>query len=178
MCSSDLDDDLRQRIIRERVVVLDGSDIGQAMFRQRLSPADRHKVRQLKLAALGEADDLAGILIATALYPPGAPQEQQVELTRRLMQSVSTDFKRFQTLEQQTHELRFTNEMLALRSVADRQFDSPLAMLQEFLNQWMKKIDADRVVLYLKNQAGAGLGKPCYEAALQAMAASKPTGKG
>jgi diguanylate cyclase (GGDEF)-like protein len=155
-----IDDDLRQRIIRERVVVLDGSDIGQAMFRQRLSPADRHKVRQLKLAALGEADDLAGILIATALYPPGAPQEQQVELTRRLMQSVSTDFKRFQTLEQQTHELRFTNEMLALRSVADRQFDSPLAMLQEFLNQWMKKIDADRVVLYLKNQAGAGLGKP------------------
>jgi diguanylate cyclase (GGDEF)-like protein len=155
-----IDDELRQRIIRERVVVLDGSDAGFVMLWQSLSPTDRRKIQQLNLAALGDADDLAGILITTALYPPGAPHEQQVELTRRLMQSVSTDFKRFQTLEQKTHELRFTNEMLALRSIADRKFDSPLAMIQEFLNQWMKKIDADRVVLYLKNKADAGLGKP------------------
>jgi diguanylate cyclase (GGDEF)-like protein len=155
-----IDEELRQRIDRERVVVLDGSDAGFVMFWQSLSPTDRRKIRQLNLAALGDPGEMAGMLITTALYPPGAPQEQQVELARRLMQSVSTDFKRFQTLEQQTHELHFTNEILALRSIADRQFESPLAMLQEFLNQWMKKIDADRVVLYLKNKAGAGLGKP------------------
>jgi diguanylate cyclase (GGDEF)-like protein len=162
-----IDDELRQRIIRERVVVLDGSDAGFVMLWQSLTPTDRRKIRQLNLAALGDADDLAGILITTALYPPGAPQEQQVELTRRLMQSVSTDFKRFQTLEQKTHELRFTNEMLALRSIADRKFNSPLAMIQEFLNQWMKKIDADRVVLYLKNKAGEGLGKPLIRCGIE-----------
>lgn len=162
-----LDDELKQRILRDRVVVLEGAELKATALYRSIAATDRRKICRLNLAALGDADELAGILVSTALYPPGAALEQQIELTRRLMQSVSTDFKRSQVLEQQSHKLRTTNEMLALRSIADIQFDSPLAMIQEFVNQWMIKVDATRAVLYLKNQEQGNAGKSLVRCGIQ-----------
>ena len=169
-----IDDDLLRKVVRERVLVLADAELRTSSLLRSLAAADRRKVRRLNLAIVGEGNKIAGILITTSLYPPGAPQDQQIELTRRLMQSLSTDLKRSQTVEQQLEELRTTSEMLDLRLIADRQFDSSLTMIREFLCQLMQKLAADRVSLYLTKKSSDSPGKPlvrsgiAFESAVQA----------
>ena len=107
-----------------------------------------------------------GALVTTGLYPAGALREQQMELAKRLMLSVAGSLKHSQTLQMREHQLRLTNEMLELRSIADHQFDSPLTMIEEFLLRLTEKAAAQRAALfsglkpvssYVRVSAGSGV---------------------
>jgi diguanylate cyclase (GGDEF)-like protein len=162
-----VDDDLLRKVVRERVLVLTVAELQSSTLLRSLSATDRRKVSRLNLVAVGDGNQMAGILITTSLYPPGAPQEQQIELIRRLMQSISTNFKRSQTVEKQMQELRTTSEMLDLRLIADQQFDTPLTMIREFLFQLMQKLEADRVSLYLVKKNSDTPCKPLVRSGIE-----------
>lgn len=149
-----IDDTLSRRVMRERVVALEGAELAGSEIAGTFSNEDRGKARQLTLIAVGDGQDLAGILLTTALYPAGASREQQLELARRLMISVTGNLKRSHTLAMQEHQIRLTGEMLELRGISDRQYDTPARMLDAFLNCLRSKLGADRGVLFLTSPGG------------------------
>ena len=147
-----IDRELLEEVGRKRTVVLEGRRLRESELLGSLSPADRGKAHQVYLLAVGDTGEAAGTLITTNLYPAGAALEQQLELGQRLMQSISGNLKRAEVLERQEHRLRATSEMLDLRSLADGQFDSPLKMLDAFVNRLREMVGAERGALYLATQ--------------------------
>jgi diguanylate cyclase (GGDEF)-like protein len=144
-----IDRDLLDEAQQNGIVVLEDARMRESKLLASLAEPDRDKVRSLFLVAIGEPGDVVGILVTTALFPAGAPREHQLELAGRLMLSVAGNLKRKQTLEQQEHRLRMTSEMLQLRSISDQQFESPLAMFDEFLNRLLDMVAGERAALFL-----------------------------
>ena len=93
--------------------------------------------------------------MTTALYPAGASATSSSSWRCRLMISVTGNLKRSQTLALQEHQIRSTAEMLELRSITDRQYDTPARMLDAFLNCLRIKTSADRGVLFLTTPEGS-----------------------
>ncbi len=142
-----------KRLKEERVIVLNGSTLSESEWLVPFSPKDRGRITELFLIAVGSKDEVTGVLISTALYPPGVSREQQIELATRLMISVSSNVKRSQDLESQKVELRAAKEMLDLRRVTDRTFESPTKMTEEFLSALSKIVEADRGALYFSGNS-------------------------
>jgi diguanylate cyclase (GGDEF)-like protein len=145
----DLEGEFVPRLTRGGMMTLSRQEARQTRLWKALSPSDRSKIQQLHLFGVGSSDDLPGVLMTTALGPSGVETVQQIELTRRLLSSVTFSLRDKLQLETKEDQLRSTEEMLALRSVIDRNFDSPAQMLEEFLRQAAEKLNADRAALYL-----------------------------
>ncbi len=146
-----IDAALQQRVADARAVVLESSEIAQSGVLREIAHKDRGKVDRLFLVAIGDSDSLAGVLVTTSLYPEGAPIEQQLELARRLMKSITGDLRQFQAMQVQETKLRTASAVLELRAVADRHYESPLAMIDAFLNDLQSKLKVDRASIYLMN---------------------------
>ena len=67
--------------------------------------------------------------------PTGIETAQQIELTRRLLSSVTCSLRDKLQLETKADQLRSTEEMLALRRVVDRDYETPAQMLEEFFGR-------------------------------------------
>jgi diguanylate cyclase (GGDEF)-like protein len=156
-CSLKLSDELKDRVARQRAVVLADAELWDHEILGGLAQEDRGKVRQLHLIAVGEPGDLTAVLVTTSLYPAGATTEQQIELARRLMAGIAANLKRSHQLQTQEHQLRMASEMLELRSITDGRHDTPLGMLEEFIACLRDKIGTDRAALYLVSKES---GKP------------------
>lgn len=139
----------RQRLRRQRVIVLEGAQLHRTGCMTGVTRSDRGKIRRLFLIATGKPDELNGLLITTSLFPSGATREQQLELAGRLMQGVARNLERSLVLADQQDRLRMTDEMLQLRAIVDRQFESPFALLEEFLDLLRRQLGAKRAALYL-----------------------------
>ncbi|MFN0199162.1 MAG: diguanylate cyclase [Planctomycetaceae bacterium] len=137
-----------KRLKDERVIVLDGAALLESEWLVPFSSKDRGRISELFLIAVGSRDEVSGVLISTVLYPPGVSREQQIELATRLMISVSSNVKRSQDLESQKIELLAAKEMLDLRRVTDRSFESPMKMTEDFLSALTRIVGADRGALY------------------------------
>ncbi len=85
-----------------------------------LSPADRQRFDRLFIAGIGDAESLAGVIVTTSLIPPGIPLEEQVELVRRLMRSLSGIVRRSTELEVRDQQLQSMKEIMELRAVTDQ----------------------------------------------------------
>ncbi|MGE3313989.1 MAG: diguanylate cyclase [Planctomycetaceae bacterium] len=144
-----IDASFLRRVTNERAIMIEGSELAGSELSLSLTPKDRGKARRLFLVAVGDSENLAGVFVTTSLYPEEAPLEQQLELARRLMLSVAGDLRQSQALEQQEHRLRTTAEVLELRSIVDRHYDTPLAMVEAFLDRVRHKLGADRAAIYL-----------------------------
>jgi diguanylate cyclase (GGDEF)-like protein len=144
-----IDASLLRRVANERALMIAGPELSGSELSLSLAPKDRGKARRLFLVAVGDSDNLSGVFVTTSLYPEEAPLEQQLELARRLMLSVAGDLRQSQALEQQENRLRTTAEVLELRSIVDRHYDTPLAMVEAFLDRLRAKLGADRAALYL-----------------------------
>lgn len=147
-----IDEPLQEQLAQQKSVVLEGAALQRTGLWASLVGKDRAKVREFFLFAVGEPGDLRGILLSTDLFPAGADRRQQIELAERLMSSISHSLKYKQTLETQQAQLHWTSEMLQLRALADRHFDSPLQMIEEFIRQVAVKIGAERASLFLTPQ--------------------------
>jgi diguanylate cyclase (GGDEF)-like protein len=147
-----LNEELFDEIRREKSIVIENEQLHSHFVLSQLSHADRKKIRQLYLISVGEENESVGVLVTTGLFPTGAPQEQQVELGHRLMTSVAGNIRQIQALETQETRLRSTTEMLELRSITDRHYATPLAMIEEFVTSLSMRVGAGRAALYLTSQ--------------------------
>ncbi len=150
------DDSVCRKAAKERLHVVDGAALTDSGLVSLLSNEDRGKARQVYLVAIGDERDFFGLLLTTTLYPSSASREQQHELARRLMASVSANLKRSLTLAMQENQLRSTSEMLELRGITDRQDEAPARMFDAFVNCLRLKLDMERGSLHLTSPEGDG----------------------
>jgi len=138
-----------RRLRRQRVIVIEGEKLHRTECLTGITRSDRGKIRQLFLIATGPPNELDGLLMTTSLFPSTATREQQIELAGRLMQGVSGNLQRSLVLADQQDRLRLTDEMLQLRAIVDRRFESPSALLEEFLDLLRQQLGAARAALHL-----------------------------
>lgn len=140
---------LRERVLKEGLVVVHGNEMRECELCKHLSRTDRDKSAKVFLASVTHSDGFAFMFMTTSLYPAGADLDQQIELAKRLMASVAGNLKRTYELELQEDQYRITNDVLELRSIADRQFETPAKMLTDFVAKLAEKVNAHRVALRL-----------------------------
>ena len=155
----DLESGLLSRLSKGEAVAFNRQQVRDSRIWDSLASRDRNKLDQLYLfgigpagsasASSGPAGDLLGVLLTTCLGPTGLETPQQIELIKRLLATIHCTLRDKQTLELQQDQLQSTGEMLALRNVVDRKYDSPAQMLEEFVRQAAEKSAADRASLYL-----------------------------
>ncbi|QDT62963.1 sensor domain-containing diguanylate cyclase [Calycomorphotria hydatis] len=143
-----------QHIQKERAVIRDLNSEQYAQFVGALERNDARKARKLCFIAVGSIQDPVGVFVTTDLYPTGASQQQQEELAHRLMGNVATSLAHTRLLENRELQLRAVSEMLELRTVTDKQFDSPVTMIRDFTESLRKKVGADRASVYLPEADG------------------------
>ena len=149
------------------VLVWDAPTPGKCPLYAQLAPADRRKARQLFAFAVADDEGLLSVLVSTSLLPIAAPREDQVELTRRLMQSLAPSLRHNLNQEHQATQLRCTREMLELRSISDGKHDQPYGMLEKFLTRLGQLLDADRVALFLSTREQFGVPRPIVRCGIQ-----------
>ena len=145
----DLESGLLSRLLQGETMTLSRQEVRDSRIWDSLSPRDRNKFEQLHLFGIGPAGSLLGVLLTTHLCPLGLEPAQQFELIKRLLSTIYCSLRDKQQLESQQLQLHSTGEMLALRNVIDRNYDSPAQMLEEFVRQAAEKSAADRASLYL-----------------------------
>jgi diguanylate cyclase (GGDEF)-like protein len=155
-----VDPELLNRVASEGVAAFRRSDLQGTRLFESLSPADRQRFDRLFLAGIGDAKSLAGVIVTTALIPPGIPLEEQVELARRLMRSLSGIVRRSTELEVRDQQLQSINEIMELRAVTDQKHASPLDMVEAFVDRLREMTGAERAVLFLITPDGRGSYKP------------------
>jgi diguanylate cyclase (GGDEF)-like protein len=155
-----VDPELLKRVGSEGVAAFRRSDLQGTRLFESLSPADRQQFDRLFIAGIGDAECLAGVIVTTALIPPGIPLEEQVELARRLMRSLSGIVRRSTELEVRDQQLQSINEIMELRAVTDKKHASPLDMVEAFVDRLRQMTGAERAVLFLITPDGRGSYKP------------------
>ncbi|MCH7987654.1 MAG: GGDEF domain-containing protein [Planctomycetes bacterium] len=144
-----IDIDLHQQVQRKKLVILERVRLYESQLMAGLASEDRKKVKQIYLLALGNSDDLRGVIATTSLYPSGISIKRQIALARGLMLCVSSNLKHTLVLEKQEGLLRTTGGMLDLRKIADQQFSNPLLMIEQFLKLLAEQIHFDRTAVYM-----------------------------
>jgi diguanylate cyclase (GGDEF)-like protein len=155
-----VDPELLKRVGSEGVAAFRRSDLTGTRLFESLAPADRQRFDRLFIAGIGDAECLAGVIVTTALIPPGIPLEEQIELARRLMRSLSGIVRRSTELEVRDQQLQSINEIMELRAVTDQKHASPLDMVEAFVDRLREMTGAERAVLFLITPDGRGSYKP------------------
>ena len=149
-----------ERVRKEGVIVLRKVEIYGSRLYENLSVVDRTRFDRLFLAGIGTADDLAGVIVTTSLIPSGIPLDEQIELAKRLMRSLTVIVKRTEELHSRDRQLQSMQEIMELRTVTDQKHRSPLDMIEAFVDRLREMTQADRAVLFLVNPDGKGSYKP------------------
>jgi diguanylate cyclase (GGDEF)-like protein len=144
-----VDSCLLSRIALARSAIVAGPELRASTLWNSLTSKDRAKAPRLHLVLAGNGDEFLGLLIATSLAPRGVQPDDQIYAARRILDSITGSLRDKSALREHENELQSTNEMLALRAVTDRQFDSPVQMISEFVRETAVKIDADRSTIYV-----------------------------
>jgi diguanylate cyclase (GGDEF)-like protein len=155
-----VDPELLKRVAGEGVAAFRRNDLVGTRLFESLSLADRQRFDRLFISGIGDAQSLAGVIVSTSLIPPGIPFEEQVELARRLMRSLSGIVRRSTELEVRDQQLQSINEIMELRAVTDQKHASPLDMVEAFVDRLREMTGAERAVLFLITPDGRGSYKP------------------
>jgi diguanylate cyclase (GGDEF)-like protein len=148
------------RVRKEGVTVLSKVEIYGSRLYETLTAGDRSRLERLFLAGIGTADDLAGVILTTSLFPAGIPLDEQIELAKRLMRSLGGIVKRTEELQSRDRQLQSMKEIMELRMVTDQKHRSPLDMIEAFVDRLREMAQADRAVLFLANGDGKNTYKP------------------
>ena len=144
-----IDDRLLERLQYERSITLRGNSLSNSNIVDGLEYSNRGKFHELHLIAIGEPGSLRGVFLTSTLFPVGCPRSAQLELAVRLMTTVAGSLRRVEDRQVHQTQLRFAREMLELRSVADLSFETPMLMIEAFLDRLRKIVGADRIALFL-----------------------------
>ncbi|GIX05368.1 MAG: hypothetical protein KatS3mg114_1237 [Planctomycetaceae bacterium] len=116
---------------------------------QQLAEADRHKAQHLYVFSLADDEGLLGVLISTTLLVASASEQERMQVTSRVLNSLAPALRAALNLELQAHELQVTREMLELRSMIDGDYEQPWQVLEQFLNRLAEFTEADHAALFL-----------------------------
>ena len=152
--------ELREQVFVEKTVVLEGQPLHESVLWSGLSSHDRARTQQLYLLCVDYGDEFMGLFLTTSLLPPGAERKEQLELAERLMVSIGCTLKHRQNYEEQQAQLHLTSEMLQLRELSDRRYESPLKMIEEFVRQLAERCQASRAALILNTPESTATGQP------------------
>ena len=155
-----VDASILKQVAAEGVVVLRKNEMYGTQIYDGLSFADRSRFDRLFFAAVGDSNNMAGVIVSTALIPAGIPVDQQIELARRVTQSLTGIVKHMEEVDHRERQLQSINEVMELRAVTDQKFSSPLQMIEAFVNRLREMADAERAVLFLVPPEGKGAYKP------------------
>jgi diguanylate cyclase (GGDEF)-like protein len=145
----DLESDLLSRLPPGGMLTLSREETRRSRMWQSLSPPDRSKIKELHLFGIGLPGELLGVLMATALPPADFEASQRAELARRLLSGIAVSLRDKRQLANREDQIRSSGDRLALRSVADRDYESPAQMLEEFLRHAAVKLGAERASLHV-----------------------------
>jgi diguanylate cyclase (GGDEF)-like protein len=155
------------QIARDGVLLIERSELAGSRLFDGLSATDRTRFNRLFLAAVGDLQEPAGVIVTTSLFPNGIPLDQQMELARRLTQSLSGIIRRTKELRVRDKQLQSITENMELRSVADRKHDSPLLMIEAIVDRLREMSQAERAVLFLITPDGTGPYKALCRCGIQ-----------
>ncbi len=142
------------------VSILKERELRQSELWSRLSVEDRRKSQEVFLLPIASGGELIGVVLTTELCPLAATKKQQMELARRLMPCIGGTLKQSRALKHRENQLRFTGEMLQLRSLTDRIYATPLDMVQTYLSAVQSMVDADGATLFFPSGDEAVQWKP------------------
>jgi diguanylate cyclase (GGDEF)-like protein len=148
----EVDDVFHSRLQRGEPVVLAGDLLRSSRLWESLPHSARTVIRELYLFGIGSQEELNGAFVTSGLVCSGGDWARQLESTARLLSAVSDSLRDRWRLESRQLELQWRDDMLFLRSIADRNFESPLRMIGEFIEQTALRIQADRVTLFLSSR--------------------------
>jgi diguanylate cyclase (GGDEF)-like protein len=140
------------RLVRGEPVVLVGDLLRASRLWATLPAGVRPKIRELYLFGVRGPDDLLGAFAVSGLLAPAGDWPRQLESTARVLTAVAGSLRDRWRLESRQNELHSKDEMLSLRSIADRHYESPLRMIGEYVEQAAAKIGAARAALFLANR--------------------------
>jgi diguanylate cyclase (GGDEF)-like protein len=148
------------RVRKEGIAVFSKVEVYGSRLYENLAAIDRARFEKLFLCGIGTADDLAGVILTTSLFPVGIPLDEQIELAKRLMRSLGGIVKRTEELQSRDRQLQSMKEIMELRTVTDQKHRSPLDMIEAFVDRLREMAQADRAVLFLANGDGKNTYKP------------------
>ncbi|MDA1013663.1 MAG: GGDEF domain-containing protein [Planctomycetota bacterium] len=144
-----IDAELKRRIAAEHIVTLEGRELFDSPLLSGLGRNDRGKARRLVCIAAGARPDLSGVFLTTAFPLKDVAIERQIELTSRLLECLGRHFAQSQRVSEQEGELQIAAEILALGSIVDRDFRTPITMVRHMLEQLLERFDGFRAALFM-----------------------------
>ncbi len=107
---------------------------------------------------LSSAGGTFGLVFSNVPALNGLEPEQAQSILGNLLRRVAQRMRRCLTQEQQSNDFELAREILSLRHITDLQFDTPLAMLEGFVQRLASATQSDRAALYLST-ADSSVGK-------------------
>ncbi|MBX3450480.1 MAG: GGDEF domain-containing protein [Planctomycetaceae bacterium] len=150
-----IDPELVTRLRAERGLLLSGAALQRSRLLSGFSTEDRRKVSTLYLIGVGDNEDLFAVLVTTRLIGIGVDEDEQIELSKRLMATIAGGLRQNLELRKQAQQLQFTQEMLELRTIADASADQPMRMIERFLSRLVELVAARRATVFLNPSASA-----------------------
>jgi diguanylate cyclase (GGDEF)-like protein len=135
----------------EEYLCLKGRELRQSDLWLRLSPEDRRKTEEVYVFPFIIGGQIRGAFVTTGLYPGTFSRSDQLGLAQRIISGIGGTLKQRLALESKAHELRYTQELLHLRSLTDDSFASTLDMVHSYVRAVQSMLDADGAILFLKS---------------------------
>jgi diguanylate cyclase (GGDEF)-like protein len=142
-----LPDELLYRLKSQNPLAIQKDPDVYGLF-ERLDVVDRDKTSTLYLTALEDGQETFGVLVTSELWPQGLPESEQRLFMKRVARRIGKRCQQIHFSEQQTNELRLTQDMLELRAIADAPHNEPLETLTRFAKRLLDSTHADRVAVY------------------------------
>lgn len=128
-------------------ISLDGPQADTALF---LPKTEHQYSAELVLFPLRDEKEVFAVVATTRLFPQQAPREQQLEITRKLLETVGNCLQRSQSFNESNGQLQATREKLALRSIADAHTETPLNLVKMFLTEMLRMTGSETAAMFVK----------------------------
>jgi len=137
------------RVTEQGTLRLTAKDLANTKFVEGLNQRERKKIDELHLLTVADQDEIFGVIATTHLFPPCVDLDTQQIVVSRILESVTGSLRQTMQLVDHQHLLKLTQEKLALRTIADRNHDTPNKLLDNYLQRLTGLIDATRGTLLL-----------------------------
>jgi diguanylate cyclase (GGDEF)-like protein len=151
-----IDPELRDRLLAESCVSFEGRDWRESALYRAMSVADREKASRMHVLAFVDQNELVGVILTTDLVPAGVSIEEQRHVARRIVGSLTQALRDKLRLQSQQELLRWNSELSDLRTIVDRNCEDVAALIEDYLDMLVLKLDADQGTLFLWGSESSG----------------------
>ena len=145
----ELDATWQKNLTGSGIMHISGKELFDSHFTRHLDRKALKKISELFLIPVLDNKSRIGVIASTHLFPQGIDEEFQKPLISRILSSVAGALNQSMTLINQDQKLKFSQEKLAMRSIADRNHETPSQLIDEYLLRMTSLLEANRSVLML-----------------------------